>query len=250
MNELHLDRARAESFGSIAEQYDRYRPAAPSALIDALATSRPAQALDVACGTGQVAVALASRGLSVLGVELDPRMAAIARSRGIDVEVGAFETWGDRGRAFDLITCGNAWHWIDPVAGVVKAAQLLRVGGTFARFWSFYVLDESILAAFDVIYREHAPDTHPHGRGPIHGNEGDLVATSDAFSGVEIQTYPWETELTADEWIGLVSTYSDHQRLGPHVLAKLGRALHAAIEARGGSVHAQGRTYSLFARRI
>jgi 2-polyprenyl-3-methyl-5-hydroxy-6-metoxy-1,4-benzoquinol methylase len=120
LDELHLDRARAESFGSVAEQYDRYRPTYPDALIDDLAALQPAQVLDVGCGTGKAAVALARRGLSVLGVELDERMADVARGHGISVEVAAFETWDDAGRRFDLITCAGAWHWIDHGPGVSK----------------------------------------------------------------------------------------------------------------------------------
>ena len=58
MPELHHDRGRAESFGSSAERYDRYRPSYPDALIDDLARLRPATVLDVGCGTGKVSVAL------------------------------------------------------------------------------------------------------------------------------------------------------------------------------------------------
>ena len=76
--------------------------------------------LDVGCGTGKVARGLLARGLDVLGVELDPRMAALARAHGVEVEVAAFEDWDDRGRTFDLITFGDAWHWIDPAARLAQ----------------------------------------------------------------------------------------------------------------------------------
>ena len=121
----------------MARQYERYRPTYPEALLDDLATLRPAQVLDVGCGTGKIAVGLAGRGLSVHGVELDPRMAEVARGHGISVEVGAFEAWDDAGRRFDLITCGAAWHWIDPELGMAKAADVLRTGGTIAPFWNY-----------------------------------------------------------------------------------------------------------------
>lgn len=65
-----------KSFGQVALQYDRYRPTCPDALMDDLAGLRPAQVVDVGCGTGHVATAVASRGLSVLGVEPDEQMAA------------------------------------------------------------------------------------------------------------------------------------------------------------------------------
>src|SRR5690348_17343316 len=101
---LHGDRDRASSFGSVAEQYDRLRPSYPGALIDDLVAPRPRSALDVGCGTGKVARALTRRGITVLGVEPDQRMADVARQHGIPVEVATFESWNSTRRTFDLLT--------------------------------------------------------------------------------------------------------------------------------------------------
>lgn len=247
--ELHLDRARAESFGAVAMQYERYRPRYPTALLDDLATLRPARVLDIGCGTGKVAVGLAERGLSVLGVELDPRMAEVARGHGIPVEVGAFETWDDAGRRFDLITCGAAWHWIDPELGMAKAAEVLRVGGTIARIWNYHLLDESVVAVFEGLYREHAPDAHPHGREPDDSDYIDPFTENEAFCSIEARTYRWERTLSAEEWVGQAATFSDHQCLEPERFSAVARALHETIDTLGGTVHAHGRTYVVLARR-
>ncbi|MER6002826.1 methyltransferase domain-containing protein [Nonomuraea angiospora] len=120
----HVARSR-----STALQYDRYRPESPDELIDELTAGHPTRVLDVGCGTGKVARTLAGRGLAVLGVEVDERMANVARGHGVEVEVAPFETWDDAGRRFDLMTCGDAWHWIDPDAGIAKAARVLATGG-------------------------------------------------------------------------------------------------------------------------
>ena len=64
---VHADRGRAESFGLVAEQYDRYRPSYPDGLISDLMGLNPEWTLDVACGTGKVAVPLLACGLAVLG---------------------------------------------------------------------------------------------------------------------------------------------------------------------------------------
>ncbi|MGH2834239.1 MAG: hypothetical protein ACRDK2_15825 [Solirubrobacteraceae bacterium] len=57
MREPHLDRVRAESFGTVAAQYDSYRSTYPGALFDDLAALAPAQVLDVGCDTGMAATA-------------------------------------------------------------------------------------------------------------------------------------------------------------------------------------------------
>jgi SAM-dependent methyltransferase len=238
LDELYRDRARAESFGAVAQQYERYRSTYPDALLDDLAALRPAQVLDVGCGTGKAAVGLARRGLSVLGVELDPRMAEVARGHGIPVEVAAFETWDDAGRRFDLITCGSAWHWIDPQLGMAKAAAVLSPGGTIARFWNYHVLDEYVVAMFEALYREHAPDVQPHGRPPDDSGYIDPFAGNEAFSSIEQRTYYWERPLSATNgW--------DRQRLSAitsastwllrTVLQALGETIDAVVRHRAGT---------------
>jgi len=253
--ELHLDRGRAGSFGSVADQYDRFRPAYPDALIDDLADLRPATVLDVGCGTGRVAVSLARRGLSVLGVEVDERMAGVARRHGIDVRVAAFEDWAANGSAFDLITCGDAWHWIHPAAGVAKAAEVLRVDGTIARFWTTAVLDETAVEAFEPIYRTYAPEVAQVWRpsqGPprFHATRPDPFPRSEAFTSTEVWSYPWERTVSTDQWVGLAATISDHQRLGPERLEALLRSLRTAIDGLGGSLRTHNETYALVNRRI
>ena len=127
------------------------------------------------CSTSAAAPArslreLIARGLDVLGVELDERMAGIAREHGVEVELGAFETWDDRGRTFDLITCGDAWHWIDPVRGWRKIGRVLRPGGTVARFWNHNEVDEPLREALAEGPRARpARDRAPHPRAPRRG---------------------------------------------------------------------------------
>jgi SAM-dependent methyltransferase len=248
MHEPHLDRARAESFGSVAAQYDSYRPPYPDALIDDLAALCPARVLDVGCGTGKVAAALLGRGLSVLGVEPDEQMAAVARGHGIPVEVAVFESWNEDGRQFDLLTCGAAWHWIDPVRGATKAARVMRQGATLARFWNYEVPDEPVASALEDVYGRLAPEGTRYVPSPS-GDWADPLEESDAFSPTQTRIYEWRRSLSADEWVRMVSTFSDHQCLGPERLTELQRELGAAIQAVGGTVHVRGGTYLRLSQR-
>jgi hypothetical protein len=126
---------------------------------------------------------------------------------------------------------------------------VLRPGGTVARMGTFHALDEPMLTAFEAVYHRHAPDADPHGQRPGPGSAPDPLADSAAFTGTEKLTYSWERTLSADEWVRMVATFSDHQRLAPQRLADLQQALYATIERFGGAVHTQGGTYVVLSRR-
>lgn len=136
MPPLHEDRARAESFGVDAERYDRLRPTYPPELIGWLTGGAPGTAIDVGCGTAQVARLLLDAGWEVMGVEPDERMAAVARRNCVPVATARFEDWVPAVRDVDLVCSGQAWHWVDPAVGCARAAEVLRPGGRLAVFWN------------------------------------------------------------------------------------------------------------------
>ena len=249
---LHGERDRAESFGSAAEQYDRYRPGYPSVLIDELVSLGPANALDVGCGTGKVALSLMDRGVSVLGVDPDARMAEVARRHHVPVEIASFEAWEPAGRTYDLVTAGHAWHWVDPVIGLAKAAAVTVPGGTVALFWNYHVLDETLLAAFDDAYRAHAPELTVVGREPSENGsqDADPFEGSPDFRSLGNRIHRWPRTLDGDEWTAMLASFSDHARLGEPRLPDLQSALRRAIEQAGGVVRSRCGTSVWMARRL
>jgi SAM-dependent methyltransferase len=153
----HEDRERAESFGAVAELYDRARPSYPEALVDSLLAGGTPRVLDVGCGTGIAGALLAQRGCAVLGVEVDARMAALARSKGLAVDVAPFERWDAAGRTFDLVIAGQAWHWIEPHGGSRKAAAVLHDGGRIALFWNTGDPPPAVRQRLETIYAALEP---------------------------------------------------------------------------------------------
>jgi SAM-dependent methyltransferase len=246
----HDNRLRAESFGRLAQRYDRARPGYPAALIADLVALRPGDVLDVGCGTGRAARLLSARGLTVLGVEVDPLMADVARGHGVRVEVGSFETWEPAGRSFDLIVCAQAWHWIDPALGASKAFGLLRPGGALALFWNVGDLEGAARHSFDEVYAAVAPDM---ARSVLRGGNRSVepYRTSLEAAGFTISTrsYPWRERYTRVEYLELVGTHSDHSTLPPRTLAELTARLGAVIDAQGGSVTMSYQTEVVLAAR-
>jgi len=244
----HLNRLRAHSFGSIAEQYDRFRPPLPDAAIDDLLALGPSEVLDVGCGTGKVAAALRAPGVHVLGIEADERMAALARSHGVPVEVAKFENWADRGRQFDLATSADAWHWLDPERGIAKAADVLWPGGTLALFWSFQTFDDDLNDALAAMYRKYAPDCTTHSYEPYQAQTEPFPAVPE-FEPIRTRTYRWDEQITAADWTGLLGTFGDHLALRPERRIRVLEKVAGVLDDFGGTVTAHRGTYAVYATR-
>jgi len=234
----------AESFGSNAERYDRARPRYPDAMVEEIVAASPGPGvLDVGCGTGIVARQFQAAGCRVLGVDPDPRMAGLARRFGVEVEVATFEAWDSGGRAFDAVIAGQAWHWVDPVAGAAKAAQVLRPGGRLAVFWNSFRPPAGVGEAFAAINRRVLPDS-PLSRGAMPGPDAYSALCTKAaggmrragtFSDSQEWRFDWDRPYTRDEWLDVVPTFGGYDQFPRATQEELLASLGAAIDAVGGS---------------
>jgi SAM-dependent methyltransferase len=245
---FHDQRARAEGFGAVALAYDRYRPGYPERLIDTLAALRPTAILDVGCGTGKAARQLATRGLPVLGVEVDAAMAAVAQSHGVEVEVSTFERWDARGRTFDLIVAGQAWHWIDPAIGGPKLIRVLRDGGTVCLFWNDEGIGGAAQRAVEDTFRRLAPELLEKDWASRDGSHEAALRRTGCFGSVRAETYRWQETISVEQWIGRLCTYSRPLLLAPGRRANLQDALREALRPGGDKLDLSFRTLVLWAR--
>jgi SAM-dependent methyltransferase len=253
---LHDDRRRAVSFGDDPDAYDRERPSYPTALIDELVSTGPRQVLDVGCGTGKAGRLLVERGCEVLGVEPDPRMAALARAHGLEVEVSRFEDWDAAGRRFDLAVCGQAWHWVDPHGGARAAAQALRPEARLALFWNRGTHDPETQAALDEVYSRLVPAMRG-GSAPL-GTMGsqravshdEALTTAGSFGPAETFAYEWARDYSRERWLELLGTHSDHRVLPGADRARLLEAVGDVVDRLGGSIRLNYRTVLTCWRRL
>jgi SAM-dependent methyltransferase len=240
----HQAREVAGSFGSDASRYERARPAYPEALISRLVESAPGpDVVDVGCGTGIAGRQLQAAGCRVLGVEPDERMAQLARQSGLPVEAATFEEWDPGVRTFDAVVAAQAWHWVDPDAGAVQAARVLRSNGRFAAFWNVFVPPAEIAHAFADAYRRVPTGLpfNPWAVSPLDAYQtmGDRTAEGlgrcGRFGQPERWRFDWEHVYDRDGWLDMVPTFGGHTQIPAPELDRLLAALGGAIDAAGGS---------------
>jgi SAM-dependent methyltransferase len=241
--DLYLDRARADSFGAAARVYDARRPRYPDQLIDDLMRPADRTVLDVGAGTGIVSEQLLEWGIDVLAVEPDPRMAEVARGKGISIEIGTFENWDSAQRRFDLIVFGSSFHWVNPDIGLPKAHRLLRTGGRLALIWNRVVPTHPTRSDLAEIYQGYMdPGSHlvdGSSNGPIdteHRTDGLVGSITASGFTVEERTYPREDHYSTEQWLDLAFTYSNHLVLAAEKASELRTKLAERIGANGVSV--------------
>ena len=243
---MTVERERRLVFGEDAERYDRARPSYPPALVADLVAwvGSGARVVDVGCGTAKAAVLLAREGLAGVGVEPHPSMAGVARrnlGRYPDwrVDVADFETWapGPDDVPVDLVTCAQAWHWVDPVAGWDRAAAVLRPGGWLALWWNWPAAEPPELgAALDAIYAVHGTelDFRNLRRQQEELEEPDEAPPGSGFGPPLDRRYPWVQTYTTEELLDLLGTHSSHRLLAPDQLAALLADIGDAVDHNGG----------------
>ncbi len=212
--------------------------------------------LDVGCGSGIEARQFQAGGCTVLGVDPDAAMAEYACGTGVPVDVARFETWDAAGRTFDAVVAGTAWHWVDPVAGTAKAAEVLRPGGLFAPFHHASLTPPELADAADSAlpgwttrsanaYRRVAPYSpfDPNGRRrspmdlyqPLFDRIADEIRRTNGFGEPVLWRFDWERTYSRDEWLNLLPTQGTLATLPPPALAAVLDAVGNAIDRMGGS---------------
>jgi len=200
-------------FGAQAGEYSAFRPVWPREVftrILARAEEPRRCAVDLGAGTGLVAAHLAEHFGEVVAVEPDERMLARlapdpairalrARAEEVDFEPGCI----------DLVTAGNAFHWMEGAAVCERAHAWLRPGGVLAVFRydpphaAAGALEALLHHEYSVVWRAHV---HPR----LHDSDYTRRTVAESRFGPTLEA-TWianDVALTLDELLGFLRSTS------------------------------------------
>ena len=240
--------ADSRRFDGVADRYAAYRPAYPEALVDALIalTGIPSDGkiLEVGSGTGKATLLLAQRGFSICCIEPGSNLVAVAAQvlknyPRVEFEIVTFEQWHERPGEFDLVISAQAFHWIPKTIGYAKAAGALKEKGHLALFWNMYPNStDAIFLDLRKVYEECVPEwTAPSDSYEeiIKQREVDIW-DSGRFSNIKVERFPWSVQYDAEQYVGLLGTYSDHLRLPEERRKRLYDGVTEVITQHGGII--------------
>jgi SAM-dependent methyltransferase len=249
MNASEIDwRKDSQSFDTVAELYDTYRPGYPAPLVEQilLTTDIPkdGRILEIGSGTGKATTLFAQHGYSILCIEPGKYLARIARKKlaacpKVKFQITTFEGWKDREACFDLVISAQAFHWIASEIRYRKTAHVLEPGGYLAIFWNHYLpLETSIRQKLDQIYQRYAPELvsdipDPHKDSQYWINE---LSENEYFDLVEVKRFPWRESCSTQHYLGLLNTYSDHLRLSEERRQQLFAGIREVLEQEGSKI--------------
>ena len=224
---------RRLSFGSVAADYDRYRPSPPPQALDWLLPPDAEAVLDLAAGTGAVTRELIGRAARVIAVEPDERMREVLTARCPQAEVlpGRGEDIPLPDASVDAVIISAAWHWLDPDQAVPEITRVLRVGGVLGVIWNSRDTRVPWVAEFNRLAREsREADRPPDGWSGSRRRREVTFPAGTPMSAVEEHTVEYSLPMTNDELVGLLGTYSGVITLDPERRAGFSRRVRAFLD--------------------
>ena len=208
--------ANARQFDRIAAGYDTlgFLTRAALALAETVRVPAGGRVLDVATGTGTVALALAPQATEVVGTDLAPAMLSQARARAVghpnvQFEVAEATALPFADQSFDVVVCGAGLFFVpDMVAALREWQRVLRPGGEVV----FSAFGRGLLGPLPGLWRdclageEVKPGAPPLGRiGTVEAARELLAQAGFREPAAELLVLPYTLDTPAARWTEIVA---------------------------------------------
>lgn len=217
----------ATSFGARAGDYEVGRPDYPFEAVAWMLERMPhgsRRIADVGAGTGKLTRVLAEApDAEVVAVDPDPVMLATLRGAvpGVPTFQGSAEKLPLPDASVDAVVLGQAWHWVDPVAGSAEIGRAVRGGGVLGLIWN--IRDDRVdwvRRLTEIMHGSHAENMLA---------EGDPVVSA-PFSGLEQERWEWTRPVTRDVLHRMAASRSYIITASDEEKARIGREMDALFD--------------------
>ena len=223
---MSVDPRARVGFQRAAGRYERGRPEAPAAAIDALVRglgiSRESTVVELGAGTGKLSRLLAPRSGAYVSVEPVSAMREQFRRAlpTIALVGGIAELLPIRASSVDAIVAAQAFHWFDVPRAMGEMHRVLRPEGTVGLLWN--VRDESV----DWVHRVTAIMERYDDGGPRFRRRAwrEAWAATPGFDPLELQSFPFVQRMDRETTLARFTSVS--------FIASLDEARYAEAEAR------------------
>jgi SAM-dependent methyltransferase len=190
-------------FSNRVEDYIKYRPTYPSALVglleDECGMTRDSVLADVGSGTGILSEMFLRNGNRVYGVEPNREMREAcerllsAYENFVSVD-GRAEASTLADASVDFVTAGQAFHWFDPSGARREFGRVLRPGGWAVLVWNSRRTEGTpLLAEYEQLLLEYGTD---YREVSSKWAEGESIGT--LFGSSEVRTKSFDNEQVLD----------------------------------------------------
>jgi ubiquinone/menaquinone biosynthesis C-methylase UbiE len=201
-------------FSTQADLYAKYRPTYPAELFDFILAyvHRRDTAWDCATGNGQVARALAPHIQRVYATDIsENQLRNAVRMERIGYALSAAEQTPFPDNSFDLVTVGQAYHWLDTPVFCREATRVGRDGAIVA-VWG-YVSGDAGHEVDKLLHRWNHEILSPYWeeeRKHVHARYSTLAFD---FEHLANRDFRISVSWNIDELLGHMRTWSAHQSM-------------------------------------
>jgi SAM-dependent methyltransferase len=203
----------AETFDRDAKQYEKSRPKYHQLVFDIINSysklDSSKDVLEIGCGTGQATELFANTNSIIHCIDIGENLINVCKNKfskqkNISYEVIQYENYKSTIK-YDLIYSATAYHWIHQPDGDNKTKELLRENGIFALLRNYHrKVNDGFFLESQEIYNKYMD------KNEINDVVNYRIMNTNIFHILCTFEYYWNESYKIDEYLNLLSTYSDH----------------------------------------
>ena len=242
------------TFDTAVSLYDRMRPGYVDELyktiFDYINIGENSRVVEVGSGSGQATLPVLKTGCSLTAVEYGENFSLLLKEKfkeykDFNIVTGKFEDVELENNAYDLVFSATAFHWVPEDIGYPKVFSILKKGGAFARFANRPHIsdkDPELARRIDEIYNGRYNRYYgvKSAAKPWFSEEKAKeiaeIPAKYGFTDIRCSLFYRERVFTAEEYVQLLGTYSDHIAIEESVRKVFFAEIEDAINRHGGTI--------------